>query len=410
VIPGGEVIRGLRCLRCNGRSPAASVAYTCPSCGGNQVVEYDLDLVRNGWPRDELLGDEDFSMWRYAALLPVTSRLDGPPVGLTPLIAAPALARELGLGRVLVKDEGRNPSGSLKDRASAVALVRAREADCGVVTTASAGNAGAATALLAATAGVRVAVFVPRSVPRAKLARLLVCGAEVWAVDGTDDDAFELSLAATHKLGWYNGNTGFNPFTREGQKTVAFEICEQLGMRAPDVVVVPVGDGNIISGVWKGFVELAELDFVESRPRLIAVQAEGSDAVVQALEGDGVIRAARGASVADSISVRLPHDGEAAVRAVRESGGVAIRVSDEEILAAIPAFARAVGVIAEPAAAAAYAGLRRAAREGRLAEAGIVIVLATGNGLKDIPVVLRPAAEPRIIPADPTALEQIVVA
>lgn len=407
MISGKEAVRGLRCLRCGAVAAPTLVAYRCEKCGGNQEVELDLALVRDTWPREELDAEEDQSMWRYAPLLPVESRLDGPPVGMTPLIAAPLLARRFGVGALLVKDDGRNPSASFKDRASAVALVHAREAGHDLVVAASTGNAAAATAVLAAPARMKARIFVPRTAPRAKIAQLLTFGAEVFAVDGTYDQAFELSIEATRRYGWYNRNTGFNPFTREGKKTASFEICEQLGMRAPDLVVVPVGDGNIISGVWKGFVEFQRLGLIESLPRLLAVQASGSAAVAAALAGDGVLRPVSGETVADSISVSAPRDGEAALKAVRDSGGYAVTVTDDEILAAIPDLARSSGVFAEPAAAAGLAGLARAHATGRLGGARVVVMLVTGHGLKDVGAAMRTAGEPRPISPDPAALEQL---
>jgi threonine synthase len=328
-------------------------------------------------------------------------------VGWTPLFGAPLLARALGVRELLVKDDGKNPSASFKDRASAVALARARELGHELVTGASTGNAAGATAALAAPCGLRARIFVPKSAPRAKVAQLLTFGAEVLAVDGTYDQAFDLCLEATRRFGWYNRNTGFNPYTREGKKTVSFEICEQLGFSVPDLVVVPVGDGNIISGVWKGFVELHALGLIDRLPRLLAAQAAGSDAIVRALEGDGVVRPVAGDTVADSISVSLPRDGDAAVRAVRDSQGLGVRVPDEEILAAIPTLARGSGVFAEPAAAAGYAALVSAARAGRLDPSWRVLLLVTGSGLKDVAAAMRVAGEPRVIGADASVLDEL---
>ena len=187
---------------------------------------------------------------------------------------AAAGARARAAQPLLLKDDGRNPSASFKDRASAVAL-RARAASSGatLVTGASTGNAASATAVLAAAPGIRTRIFVPKTAPRAKIAQLLTFGAEVLAVDGTYDQAFDLCLEATRRFGWYNRNTGFNPYTREGKKTVSFEICEQLGWQVPDLVVVPVGDGNIISGVWKGFVEFQRLGL--HRPHAEAARGAG---------------------------------------------------------------------------------------------------------------------------------------
>jgi threonine synthase len=402
-IPAGHAV-ALACVRCDQRTPVTDDGYLCPACGGNLLVEYDLAAVGRAVTRAALAGNPDHTIWRYAPLLPVTGRLPGPPVGWTPLVAAPRLAQEVGVREVLLKDDGRNPSASFKDRASAVALQRARELGHDLVVGASTGNAASATAVLAAAVGMRARIFVPRTAPRAKIAQLLTFGAEVLAVDGTYDQAFDLSLAATRRFGWYNRNTGFNPYTREGKKTVAFEILEQLGFEVPDLVVVPVGDGNIISGTWKGFVEAAALGLVDGRPRLLAAQAAGSAAVVNALAGDGTITPVAGDTIADSISVSLPRDGDAAVRAVRESGGFGVTVDDDAILAAIPAVARGAGVFGEPAAVTAWAALAEAGRRGLLDPAWRVVVLNTGNGLKDVAAAMKVAGEPRVVAADAEAL------
>jgi threonine synthase len=403
---GGAI--GLRCVRCGKLSAVADDLYVCPGCGANHLVEYDLGALKRGWKREALERSDDRTIWRYLPVLPVSARLEGPPVGWTPLVAAPRLSRDLGLGRpLLLKDDGRNPSASLKCRASAVALMRAKELGRELVTGASTGNAAAATAVLAAAPGIRTRIFVPKTAPRAKIAQLLTFGAEVLAVDGTYDQAFDLCLEATRRFGWYNRNTGFNPYTREGKKTVSFEICEQLGWRVPDLVVVPVGDGNIISGVWKGFVEFQRLGFIERTPRLLAVQAEHSAAIVQAAAGDGQIRPVSGETVADSISVSLPRDGEAAVRAIRESGGFGIAVGDDAILAAIGEVARGAGVFAEPAAAASWAGLKAAVRRGLVDPGWQIVALITGNGLKDVASAMKVAGEPRVIPPDAGVLDEL---
>jgi threonine synthase len=313
----------------------------------------------------------------------------------------------LGIGSVWIKDDGRNPSASFKDRASAIALLRAREIGRELVTGASTGNAASSTAVLAAAMGMHARIFIPRTAPKAKVAQLLAFGAEVLAVEGTYDEAFDLCLAATQQFGWYNRNTGYNPFTREGKKSVSFEICDQLNWQVPDLVVTSVGDGNIISGVWKGFEEFHRIGFIDRLPRLLAVQAEHSDAVVRALEGDGTIHPVSGETVADSISVSVPRDGQAAVQAVRASNGFGIRVSDEEILSAITRVARGAGVFGEPAGVASYAGLAKAAEEKLIDPAWTVVVLITGNGLKDIASVMKTTSEPRYISPDPAKLAEV---
>ncbi len=400
-------VTGLRCIACGATCPLSDSVYTCTACGANLQVEYDYDSIRKSWSRQQLADNADRSIWRYAPLYPTATRIESPPVGWTPLCPAVRLGEELRLPRLFVKDDGRNPSASFKDRASAIALVRARDVGCDLVTGASTGNAGSSTAVLAAAMGMRARIFIPRAAPRAKVAQLLAFGAEVLAVDGTYDDAFDLCLAATQRFGWYNRNTGYNPFTREGKKSVAFEICEQLDWQVPDLVAVSVGDGNIISGVWKGFEDFRHIGFIDRVPRLLAVQAEGSAAVVNALEGDGTINAVSGETVADSISVSVPRDGQAAVQAVRASGGFGITVTDEEILAAIPRVARGAGIFGEPAGVACYAGLRKAVKQGLIDPAWTVVLIVTGNGLKDIASVLKVAGEPRTISADPAALEDV---
>ncbi len=400
-------VTGLRCVSCSSSTPLADEVYVCGACGANLLVEYDYDSIRSTWGRGDLERDPDRSIWRYAPLYPVATRIESPPIGWTPLFRAERLGDGLGLESLFVKDDGRNPSASFKDRASAIALVRARETGRDLVTGASTGNAASSTAVLAAAMGIRTRIFIPGAAPRAKVAQLLAFGAEVLAVEGTYDEAFDLCLAATREFGWYNRNTGFNPFTREGKKSVSFEICEQMGWEAPDLVVVPVGDGNIISGVWKGFEEFHKLGFIVRLPRLLAVQAAGSAAVVKALEGDGTIEAVSGETVADSISVSVPRDGEAAVKAVRASGGFGVTVTDEEILSAILDVARGSGVFGEPAGVTSYAGLKKAAEQGRVDPDWTTVMLVTGSGLKDVASVMKVAGEPRRIAADPGALTEI---
>ncbi|MFC1706926.1 threonine synthase [Planctomycetota bacterium] len=398
---------GLKCVRCAQGCAIGPSAYTCPSCGGNLQVEYDYDAIAGSWPRDGLAADRDLSIWRYAPLYPVRARLEVPQIGWTPLFRADRLGAQLGLRSLYIKDDSRNPSASFKDRASAIALLRAQELGLDLVCGASTGNAASSTAVLAAAMEIRARIFIPHTAPRAKVAQLLAFGADVLAVEGTYDEAFDLCLNATDRFGWYNRNTGYNPFTREGKKSVSFEICEQLGFEVPDLVVVPVGDGNIISGVWKGFSDFQRIGFIDRLPRLLAVQAEGSDAVVRALEGDGKLSAVSGETVADSISVSMPRDGEAAVQAVQASGGFGIRVTDEAILAAIPEVARGAAVFGEPAGVAAYAGLKEAVKQELIDPDWTVVVLVTGNGLKDIASVMKVTGEPRIIPADPDVLGEL---
>ncbi|MBI5596722.1 MAG: threonine synthase [Elusimicrobia bacterium] len=403
-------VLALDCPACGRGHSLKETQDLCPSCGGNLEAVYDYARAKKRLSRRSLAADADRTLWRYAELLPIAGRSGIPsvPVGWTPLFRAERLARGLGLREVWLKDEGRSASASFKDRASAVVVARALEEKRPVVAVASTGNAAASLACLAAGTAAKAVIFVPRSAPAPKLAQLLIFGARVVTVDGSYDDAFDLCLQACREYGWYNRSTGFNPFTREGKKTAAFELCEQLGWQVPDLVFVPVGDGNIISGIWKGLRELKALGLIERTPRLVAAQAEGSDSIARAVASGGALRPSRARTVADSISVRLPKDGPAGVRAVTESGGFAVPVSDAAILSAMRELARGANVFAEPAAAAAYAALAQAARKGLVRPRESAAVLVTGSGLKDSAAALKAAGKPHLIEPSMPALRALV--
>jgi threonine synthase len=305
-----------------------------------------------------------------------------------------------------------------------VALVKTREAGYDVVTTASTGNAAAALSGLCAAVDQPNVIFVPRTAPEAKIAQLLAYGSTVLLVDGTYDQAFELCLEVARAFDWYNRNTAYNPYMSEGKKTVIYEICEQLtralgadeasaaAWQAPDVIFVPVGDGCIIGGVHKGLKDLMTLGWIDRMPRIVGVQAAGSDPLVKAWE-EGLDATAmepvEAHSVADSIVAGLPRDRIKALRAARETDGAYLRVSDEEILDAIPALAQGVGVFAEPAAAAAYAGLVKAVDRGLVERDERVVVLSTGSGLKDIASVMEAVAEePAVVEPTLAAAERVL--
>jgi threonine synthase len=385
-------VTGLKCTVCGEVYRPDEVEYVCPNDGGNLDVQYDYNRIAEqvaqaGWPHPK-------GVWRYKPLMPIEADAPIPPlmVGDTPLYKADNVARQLGLREVWVKDDGRNPTASLKDRASTLIVAKAQAEGREIVTTASTGNAAAALAGLAASVQAPTVIFVPASAPEAKITQLLVYGAHVLLVDGTYDDAFELCLEATDAYGWYCRNTGYNPYTAEGKKTVSYEICEGLAgeaghFAALDAILVSVGDGNIISGVHKGLKDLLALGWIERMPRLIGVQAEGSAAMYQVWKAGGdpwTMAPIDAQTVADSISAGLPRDRVKALHAVTETDGAYLTVTDDEILAAIPALARATGVFAEPAASATYAGLIKAAEAGLVRPDERVVALITGNGLKDV--------------------------
>jgi threonine synthase len=387
--------RSFACVVC-GREYPLGDRYVCDDHGNEGIldVRYDYDAIGQTFDRDALAADRDPTMWRYRPLLPVAVNAPVPPltVGGTPTYESPRLATALGVSRVWVKDEGRQPTASLKDRASAMAVAKAMEFGAEIVTTASTGNAAAALSGVSASVGLRNVIFVPEAAPEAKVAQLLAYGSTVVLVRGNYNSAFELCMAAAERYGWYNRNTGFNPYMTEGKKTAMLELLEQLGWEAPDAVFVGVGDGSIIGGLHKGAKDALALGWIDRMPRLYGVQAAGSDYMVQAFEADeDVLTKAPIAAdtVADSISADLPRDRIKAMAAVRETGGTYLRVSDDEILAAIPVMARGSGVFGEPAGAAAYAGAVAAAENGLIGSKDTVAVLNTGSGLKDVPSVMR---------------------
>jgi threonine synthase len=297
------------------------------------------------------------------------------------------MAEALGVRQVWVKDDGQNPTASLKDRASAMVIAHAMEQNIDIVTTASTGNAAAALAGVAASVGMKTIIFVPAAAPEAKVAQLLVYGATVLLVEDSYGVAFDLCLKMSELEDWYCRNTGVNPFTTEGKKTAAFEIAEQLSWDVPDVVVVSVGDGSIIGGFYKGFYDLHQLGWIERIPRLIGVQAIGSSPLVEAWK-NGIdardIQPVDAHSIADSIVAGLPRDRVKAMRAATETDGAFVSVADDAIVNAIPRFARLTGVFAEPAAAASFAGAQRAVQLGLIHKEDRVAIICTGNGLKDI--------------------------
>jgi threonine synthase len=401
-----------RCAECRAFYREDEVRYTCPQCAREQrpggvirgVLEVVLDELPAAWP-----DSEPASPAFLDAFLPIASRDALPPlaVGGTPLLPVPELRAELEMPRLWLKDDGRNPSGSTKDRASLLVVAKAAEYGLGTIACASTGNAATALAAVAAAAGLESIVFVPAAAPRAKLVQMSAYGARVVRVDGSYDDAFELCRAACESFGWYNRNTALNPFTVEGKKTAALEIAAQLEPEVPDVIVVPTGDGVIISGVAKGFADLRDAGLVGRVPRLVSVQPSGSAAIARALAAgdDAIVPVSGAASVADSLTVEAPRNAILALRRIREFGGTGVHVLDDDIVADIGRLARTTGVFAEPAAAAALTGLRAALETGSVDRNERVVLLVTGSGLKDVP-----AAERAIRIPDPVAPDLDTVA
>ena len=390
-----------KCVRCGAEYEAVPGLTTC-TCGGMLDIQYDYGYIRTLVSRETLSGCRDYSMWRYRPFLPVEP--DSPPtplrVGWSPLYPAPRLAQVLGLKALYIKDDGQNPTSSLKDRASAMAVVKAREAGADTIACSSTGNAASSLAGNAAAAGLHTYIFVPARAPKGKVAQLMIFGATVITVDGSYEDTFELSKAAIDKWGWYNRNAAINPYLLEGKKTVTLEILEQLGWQVPDYIALSVGDGCTIAGAWKGLKDLYAAGLIDRLPRLISVQAEGCCPLNRAIQTGQPWSPMEENTLADSIAVGVPRNADKALMAIRESQGVAVNVSDGEILAAMRLLGRTCGVFGEPAGVTGTAGVKKALELGLIDPASTVVSVVTGNGLKDVANGIQAAGEPMLVRPD----------
>ena len=409
------MVEKLVCVNCGAeyfpQSEDAPVVWmTCPSCGPAEGIldfRYDLAAVRDSW-LDRPLTKREHNHWRYAELLPLKEtslRLEW-RVGWTPIVDAQRLATELDLERVLLKDEGRNPSASFKDRASSVGVAHALEVGAQAIACASTGNAATSLACHAALAGIEANIFVPHTAPEPKLAQLLVFGARVFAVEGSYDQAYQLCSSACEHFGWYNRNCAINPVLVEGKKTAGLEIAEQVAAYGgvPDWVAVSIGDGCTIAGIWKGLWEMHSLGIIDRLPRLLGVQAEEVAPIPYALKHMKLPEPGDGKTMADSIDVQVPRNWRKAVNSLGEADGRVVCVSDDQILAAIRLSGRH-GVFAE---AAALAGVVEAVDTRIIEPHESVLVMITGSGLKDIRSSIRAGGEPQRIKPDLASVEAAV--
>ena len=400
-----KYVLGAKCVKCGKEYPAVPNLTTC-ACGGILDIQYDYAAIRRDFSPRELEQNTDWSMWRYRPFLPVEETTAPPPlrVGWSPLYEAGRLAKELGLKKLYVKDDGLNPTASLKDRASAMAVAKAKEAGSRTIACSSTGNAASSLAGNAAAAGFETYIFVPSRAPKGKVAQLRIFGATVISVDGSYEDTFELSKAAIDRWGWYNRNAAINPYLSEGKKTVTLEIMEQLHWQVPDFIALSVGDGCTIAGAWKGLKDLHAAGFIDRLPRLIAVQAEGCCPLNRAIQTGKPWEPMEENTLADSIAVGVPRNPDKALNAIRESNGVAVNVSDDEILAAMRLLGRTQGVFGEPAGVTGTAGVKKALELGLISPDSTVVSIVTGNGLKDVANGIKAAGEPMLVKPDMDAL------
>ena len=402
-------VTGAKCTICGKISPAVPETTVCPNCGGILDIEYDYDYIRTCFQKHLLQERSDPTMWRYLELLPVEGLGTRPRlrVGGSPLYRAETLGKELGIRELWIKDDGQNPTASLKDRASAMAVVKACEAGKTTIACSSTGNAASSLAGNAAAAGLSTFIFVPSRAPKGKVAQLMMFGATVILVEGSYEDTFRISAEAIERWGWYNRNAAINPYLMEGKKTVSLEIAEQLSFKMPDYVAVSVGDGCTIGGVYTGFKDLFELGIIDRIPRILGVQSTGCCPFVNAdkVPGHELVPTPE-ETLADSISVGVPRNPKKAQRAVYASDGRWIAVSDEDILSAMCLLGRNEGVFSEPAGVTATAGVKAAIEQGIIRANETVTVISTGSGLKDTANALRAAGKPYICAPSLDALEK----
>jgi threonine synthase len=380
----GTFLASYRCTLCRESYSTQELIYLCPVCSKDYQTGYPLRGVLEAWYDYQAIAD----LWRVKpdiGLFSPVSKKYYPeiPVGDTPFYRSYRLGETMGLEEIWVKNDSLNPSGSLKDRASMVIVAEAKRLGIQTIVTASTGNAASALAAIAASAGIKAVIFVPKTAPRAKLKQIEIHGAELHKVDGDYDKAFAESLAYSKTSKALNRNTAYHPLTIEGKKTAGLEIFIQNEMRVPQWIIVPTGDGVILAGIYKAFIDLKRTGLISMLPRLMAVQSETSAAIADYWRTGSYANAEKPDTLADSISVKAPSNAYWAKRILDETDGIGITVSDGKIRKARAELASLAGIFAEPASAAAYAGLKKASEKKLLSPKEQVVLLVTGHGLKD---------------------------
>lgn len=380
----------LTCSGCGKTFSPSPELYLCPVCSrSNNTVSPPKGVLKAIYDYETLgKSNEDIISNNFWDLLPLNRKTSLPKlkVGETPLYQFDKIDGEPIPFELYLKDDSQNPTFSFKDRASSVVSAYAKENGISTIVAASTGNAGSSLAGICASQEQKAIIMVPKSAPQAKLTQIVMYGATIVPVDGTYDMAFDLSVEATKEFGWYNRNTAFNPLTIEGKKTVSLELFLQLNRAIPDYIFVPVGDGVIISGVYKGYEDLLKVGLIDRMPTIVAVQAAGSSNLIDNI-GKPNFTIKPSQTLADSISVDIPRNFYMAQSFIVQYQGEHISVTDEEIVEATKTLASNTGIFAEPAAATAYAGMLRYKNQQLLQSKQKVVVLLTGSGLKDIKAV-----------------------
>ncbi|MBE0639741.1 MAG: threonine synthase [Bacteroidales bacterium] len=398
-----------QCVTCGREIETDDVIYLCPGCEpknkpgqpllGVLKVNYDYTMIR-----EDILSENLFAILKddgYIDLLPIdeVESIPGLKIGNTPMYEVDNFEGKPLKATLYIKNDARNPTLSFKDRASVVVSAYAAQKGIGTIITASTGNAGSSMAGICAAQGQKAIILVPENAPVEKLTQIMMFGATLIPVKGTYDDAFELSLELTRKTGVYNRNTAYNPFTIEGKKIAAFEIYDELLGVLPDTIFIPVGDGVIISAMYKGFEELIKLHITDTMPTIVAVQAEGSPNLVDNLDRSE-FKSVKSKTIADSISVDVPRNFHMTANYMKQYHGKSVKVSDEEIMQASLQLSRNTGIFAEPSAAAALAGFLKMHREHLIPEDSNNLVLITGSGMKDTGAVKKYLDFPKAVACD----------
>jgi threonine synthase len=404
-------VQHLRCRECGRTYPIAAV-YTCEWCFGPLEVAYDYDAIRPLVSRERIAAGPP-TIWRYRALLPVE---DEPIVetyaGFTPLVKADNLGRVLGLNQLYVKNDTVNPTFSFKDRPVAIAATRARAFGFDTFACASTGNLAAAVAACGARANMRAVVFIPADLEPSKIVNIGIYNPTLVAVHGNYDDVNRLCSEIADKYGWAFANINVRPYYAEGSKTLAFEVAEQLGWRAPDHAIVPTGSGSMFTKIYKGFQELYKVGLIDApRTHMTVAQAAGCAPVVEAFDRRTLnVAPVKPDTVAKSLAIGNPADGYYSLKIIRESGGWAVAVTDAEVVEGMKLLAQTEGIFAETAGGVAVAVTRKLAESGRIRPDEVTVVYVTGNGLKTPEAVAERLAPPITIAATMDAVEAALAA
>jgi len=402
----------LTCSDCGKTFSPSPELYLCPQCSKtNSKSAPPHGVLKATYDYNTLLKiNEDVVRRNFWDLIPLNTESSLPQlrVGNTPLYKYNRIGGNTIPFNLYLKDDSQNPTFSFKDRASAIVSAYAKENGVTTIVAASTGNAGSSLAGICASQGQRAIILVPKNAPQAKLTQIVMYGATIVPIDGNYDMAFDLSIEATQEFGWYNRNTAFNPLTIEGKKSVVFELYIQLNRDVPDYIFVPVGDGVIISGVYKGYEDLLKIGLIDHIPKVVAVQAAGSSNLIDNI-GKKDFTVKPGQTIADSISVDIPRNFYMAQSYILQNKGECLTVTDEEIINASKILASNTGIFAEPAAAAAYAGMLSYYKNQKLLEKHKVVVLLTGSGLKDLKAVSSVVTLPKAIEPTMKALINVIM-